>query len=425
MTKKYCSNHLCESCLHLLQEKGVDIQDDFQECDLSCLNQQTDLHCPNCGAFIGVCREMQNLKRTQKTLVESAIKNPKIQVVCYTAPSIRASISEAFGAGNVEDAQGKLVSALKLLGFDVVFDMNVAADFTVMEEANEFCKRLKENKNLPMMTSCCPGWVNYVTKFHKNFIPNLSTCKSPQQMFGALLNTYYVERLGKKSSDIFVVSIVPCLAKKLEAKQDGINASNGFDVDASITTTELIEMILESGIDFLSLEKSDFDPFFGSASGAGTIFGNTGGVMEAVLRTVGDTIEKKEIEESMYLLVRGEDGVRKATFNLGGREIKVAVVSGIMNAKELLETINKNEEQFDFVEVMACPGGCVGGGGQPRHDLDQIPEYTRKRAKVLYKSEILTEHKKAHKNPAISNVYKNYLGSIGGKKAQSVLHRKY
>ena len=303
--------------------------------------------------------------------------------------------------------------------------MNVAADFTVVEEAKEFEKRLRENKNLPMMTSCCPGWVNYVTKFYKEFIPNLSTCKSPQQMFGALINTYYAEKVNKKSTELFVVSIVPCLAKKLEAKQSGMNSNIGYDVDAAITTTEIIDMIKKAGIDFNSLKESNFDSFFGTASGAGTIFGNTGGVMEAVLRTVCDSIADSDVSETMYELVRGQEGVRKKEIRIGDKVIKIAVISGIVNAKQVLEDIKAGKEQFDFIEVMACPGGCVGGGGQPRCINGDQQLITRERSKILYESELKLNNKKAHNNPAVKDVYQKFIGEVGGKKAHKLLHRRY
>lgn len=422
---KKCKQHYCESCEHILLEQGVKLTSCAFDCLSNVSTDEISLICKNCGNYIGECNEVRDLKRTQQTLVESALINEKVTTVCFTAPSIRASISEEFSSGKVEDAQGKLVTALRKLGFDVVFDMNIAADFTTVEEAHEFLKRLESGKNLPMMTSCCPGWVNYVTKFYKEFIPNLSTCKSPQQMFGALINNYYATSIGKNSTDLFVVSIVPCLAKKLEAKQVGINSNVGFDVDAALTTTEIVSMIKKANIDFENLEPSAYDSFFGTASGAGTIFGNTGGVMEAVLRTAGDSITKTEQDEVLYKLVRGQEGIRRQTIKLGQREIRIAVVSGIMNAKELLDNIKNGKETYDFVEVMACPGGCVGGGGQPRHDVAQIPKFTEMRAKVLYESELKLNTRKAHKNPSIQNIYKNYLGTPGGKKAKKLLHRKY
>jgi len=417
--------HYCESCKHIMEEKGEKVIACNYKCLLDHPDRDFDLFCSNCGASISVCENEELMKSTNISLVKSAIKNPNITVVCFTAPSIRASISEEFNNGVVENAQGKLNTALRLLGFDVVFDMNVAADFTVVEEAKEFVERFKAKKNLPMMTSCCPGWVNFVTKAYKEFVPNLSTCKSPQQMFGALINNYYAEVMGKKSTEYFVVSIVPCLAKRLEARTEGINTNIGYDVDAAITTTEIVAMIKEAGIDFNSLKESDFDTFFGSASGAGTIFGNTGGVMEAVLRTIGDTVEEKDIEEAMCQLVRGEEGVRKAVIEFGKHKIRVAVVSGLMNAKPLLDKIKSGDEEYDFVEVMACPGGCVGGGGQPRRNLDEIPKFTRKRAKVLYDNGDRNIKRKSHKNPSVQIVYKNYLGEIGGELAQKLLHRRY
>lgn len=411
----------CDSCRHVMKEKGQSVCDSCASCSLD----GKSLICANCGAIIDNCPCFEGAKQSQLKLVESAIKNPKLTLVCFTAPSIRASITEEFFDGRVEDGKGKLVAALKKLGFDFVFDMNVAADFTVVEEANEFVLRYKEQKNLPMMTSCCPGWVNYVTKTYKEFVPNLSTCKSPQQMFGALLNTCFVEKLGKRSTDIFVVSIVPCLAKKLEAQQETKNCNTGYDVDVAITTSELVQMIKDAGIDFAKLEECDYDEFFGSASAAGTIFGNTGGVLEAVMRTVGDTLEKKETNELLSALVRGEEGIRRANIDFGKHKIKVAVVSGIKHASQLLENIKQGKEKLDFVEVMACEGGCVGGGGQPRHMLLEIPEFTKRRATVLYEAGNNTKIRKAHNNPSVKKIYDEFLGGVGSEKAQNLLHRNY
>ena len=422
MKKKHsCNkNHYCESCLHVLGEK----QKIIEFCDISNITEEIELYCELCGQKLNSQLDSNINNKTQLSLFKSAIKNSNLKVVCFTAPSIRASVSEVFLDGKIEECQGKLNTALRLLGVDIVFDMNVAADFTVVEEAEEFVKRFKTKKNLPMMTSCCPGWVNFVTKTYPEFIKNLSTCKSPQQMFGALISKYYAESIGKKSTDLFVVSIVPCLVKKLEAKQDGINFNVGYDVDAAITTSELIEMIKEAGIDFKSLEKTNFDEFFGSSSGAGTIFGSTGGVMEAVLRTIGDKVEEKELHDCMYELVRGQEGIRKTIINTGKELIKIAVVSGLMNIKPLLESI-KQGEQFDFIEVMACPGGCVGGGGQPRVKIEEQTEITQQRANVLYKDAELKKHKKAHKNPSVIKIYDKHIGKVGGKTAYKILHRKF
>ena len=330
--------------------------------------------------------------------------------------------SEAFYNGKVVECQGQINSALRYLGVDVVFDMNIGADFTILEESNEFVKRYLEKKNLPMMTSCCPGWVSFIKNAYPEYIKNLSTCKSPQQMLGALISKYYAKKINKKSTDLFVVSVVPCLVKKLEAKQPNINASKGFDVDATITTNELVELIKESNIDFCNLKPSKFDDFFGCASGAGAIFGTTGGVMESALRSIGDIIDKKDLDEAMYKLVRGQEGIRTASIKLKNGEIKLAIASGLVNAKAIMERI-KNGEYFDFIEIMACPGGCVGGGGQPRNleNLNIIQE----RANVLYNSSDKIKKRKAHFNDSIINIYKKYIGDVGGKTAYRILHRKY
>lgn len=433
MKSNCVKKHYCESCIHLLEEKGEKIS----PCSYECLcdlppDTKISLKCENCGKEISTCPDELLMKKNQVSLVKSAIENPKVKVICFIAPSVRASVTEVFENGRVRNGQGRLITALKKLGFDVVFDMNIGADFTVVEEANEFLERYIQKKNLPMMTSCCPGWVNYVTKAYKEFIPNLSTCKSPQQIFGALINDYYAKSEKCKSTDFFVVSIVPCLAKKLEAKTPGINYSQGFDVDAAITTAEVVSLIKDAGIDWDKLEESKFDDFWGDCSGAGAIFGTTGGVMEAVLRSVGDTLDKEVVKTVTHKLIRGQEGIRKAEIVFGENKIRVAIVSGIGNAKQLLEDIKSGKEEIDFLEVMACPGGCVGGGGQPRHELDKIPFFVKKRAKVLYEydeklhdNELMDYYRKAHNSPTITKIYNTYLGGVGGEKAKKMLHRKY
>ena len=354
------------------------------------------------------------------SVVKSALKNPNLTVVCFTAPSIRVSVSNELLDGDFKDCQGKINTALRLLGFDVVFDMNIGADFTIVEEAHEFVERLKTNTNLPLMTSCCPGWVNFIRKAYPEFVKNLSTCKSPQQMFGALISKYYAQSIGKKSTDLFVVSLVPCVIKKLEAREEDINASVGYDVDAVITTKDFIDLIRENNIDFKNLESSLFDDFFGTASGAGSIFGTTGGVMESALRTIGDSIDHEDLDEAMYKLVRGHDAIRRAEIPFKNKLIKVAVVSGLKNVKKLLESI-KNGEELHFVEVMACEGGCVGGAGQPKHDTNII----KKRAKLLYSGADTNKKRKAHKNDSLIKIYNNHIGKIGNNEAINVLHRKF
>ena len=414
--------NICESCAHIMQEKGENIESlEFDRFSLA-------FECKSQGLFCEICGQSlinEDEKEKDLNLLESALDNKNLKVVCFTAPSIRVSLGDEFGFNAGANVEGKMVSALKQLGFYNVFDMNTAADFTIIEEANEFKRRLEKNENLPMFTSCCPGWVNYCTKVCKDFIPNLSSCKSPQQMFGALLNTYYAERLGVNATDLFIVSIVPCLAKKIEHKQENINSNIGFDVDVAITTREIAKLIKKKGIDFKNLKEQSFDDFFGCASGAGAIFGNTGGVMEAVLRSLGDSLTKKEQKNLDYKMVRGIDGIKRATVKLGNKTLNLAVVMGLKNVNTILNELRQNPKRYDFVEVMACEGGCIGGAGQPPINSCGLDGLLKERARGLYELELKKEHRKAHKNPAVIKVYKDYLGDVGGDKALKLLHRTY
>lgn len=424
--KQLCVLNYCESCRHIMNEKGV-----FpDECDLSCLSlnnkcsHSTSSVCLLCGQQLPEDSYIPSQSKDLQ-LLKSALNNKNLKVICFTAPSIRVSLGDEFDmpAGNL--IEGKMVTALKKLGFDKVFDMNSSADFTIVEEANEFAKRLKENKNLPMFTSCCPGWVNYCLKVCPEYRKNLSTCKSPQQMFGALINNYYAENQNIKSTDMFVVSIVPCLAKKLELKQNNINTNVGFDVDVAITTKEIASLIKENNIDFKSLDNSTYDDFFGSASGAGAIFGNTGGVMEAVLRTLGDSLSGSEQKQLEYNIVRGLNGIKTATITINNQDINLAVVTGLKNVKNILDELKEDPKKYHFIEIMACEGGCIGGGGQPCPANLTHQELLQARAEGLYQAELKHTHRKAHKNPAVLKVYDEYLGAVGGKKAKKLLHRNY
>lgn len=424
--EKYCIHNFCESCTHIMEERGLI----YEGCEYECCKLTNDCFlehgdkCVICGQNLIDSPEVESFAKDLQ-LLDSALNNKNIKVVCYTAPSVRIAIGDEFGMNAGENVQGRMVSALKRLGFNQVFDMNLAADFTIVEEAEEFRQRLITGKRLPMFTSCCPGWVNYCTKLYPEYVENLSTCKSPQQMFGALINSYYAERNGLKSTDMFVVSVVPCLAKKMELKQANMNVNEGYDVDLAITTKELAQIIKQRGIDFINLPESEYDDFFGVASGAGAIFGNTGGVMEAVLRTVNDRMTNSEQKEIDYLMVRGIDGVRRAEIKIGNRLVKIAVVTGLKNINIVLDELKENPEKYDLIEVMACEGGCVGGPGQPRRVNENVRDVIRERIKGLYDSELKKQHRKAHKNPAVIKVYDEFLGDVGGKKAKKLLHRVY
>ena len=324
---------------------------------------------------------------------------------------------------------GKMVAALKMLGFDGVFDTNFAADLTIMEEATEFLARFKEGKNLPLITSCSPGWVKYCEHYYPEFIPNLSSCKSPQGMFGSVAKTYYAEKMGLDPKDIFVVSVMPCTAKKFEAERVDHSAVEGLaDIDASITVRELARMIKKAGINFKAIPEAEFDAPFGLASGAGTIFGATGGVMEAALRTAYEVVTGKDLEDlATFKAVRGVEGVKEATYDLDGVTVNVAVASGLENAKKVLEMVKSGEKKYDFIEIMACPGGCVNGGGQPivpavvRNNVD----VRAARAAGLYKDDENLPVRKSHKNPDIKAIYDDFFGEPGSHKAHHILHTGY
>jgi iron-only hydrogenase group A len=319
-----------------------------------------------------------------------------------------------------------MVAALKRLGFDKVFDTDTSADLTIMEEGTEFIERFTKQENLPIITSCSPGWVKFCEHYYPEFIPNLSSCKSPMEMFGAVIKSYYAEKNNIDKKNIYSVAIMPCTSKKYEAQREEMSSSGSLDIDASLTTRELARMIKQAGIDFKSLPDEEFDQPFGEATGAGVIFGTTGGVMEAAIRTVYEILEKKPLENLNVEPVRGLEGIKEATLNICGKDVKVAVAHGSANAKALLEKI-KAGEHYDFVEMMACPGGCIHGGGQPVVDA-----YTRatvdvkaERAKALYSEDEKATLRKSHENPVIQKLYADFLGEPCGHKSHELLHTHY
>lgn len=413
------NKYICASCAHILGEKNQTLPEQV----LTQFNflQTNGKICSICGQKI----ESEENQNKDILLLESALKNPKIKVVGFTAPSVRVALGDEFGFEMGANVEGKMVSAIKKLGFFKIFDMNTAADFTVVEEAKEFAKRLEENKNLPVFTSCCPGWVNYCTKLYPSLVPNLSTVKSPQQIFGSLINTYFAKSENLASTDMFVVSIVPCLAKKSELLTENINTSEGFDVDVAITTKELATIIKNHNIDFANLEDEQFDNFFGSASGAGAIFGNTGGVTEAIVRSLNGMLSQKDKMILEYKMVRGLENIKEATISVGDKSISVAVVIGLRNVPKIIEEIKQNPNKYQFVEVMACEGGCIGGAGQPKPENCDKIELLKHRAKSLYESEIKKPVRLSHENAGLKKVYSSFLGTIGGEKAKELLHRTY
>lgn len=337
------------------------------------------------------------------------------------------ALGEEFGMEIGTNVTGKMVSALKRLGFDKVFDTNTGADFTIMEEASEFVRRFKSNDNLPMMTSCCPAWVRFTETEYPENIPHLSSCKSPHQMFGAILKTYYAEKNHINPNKIFVVSVMPCIAKKYERQREEMKVDGRYDVDAVITTRELARMIKQANIEFTKLEDDNFDNPMGEATGAAAIFGTTGGVMEAALRTAYELITGEELKEINFEAVRGEKGIKKATVKIGDKEVKVAVAHGLGNARKVSEEMKAGTADYDFLEVMACPGGCIMGGGQPikSSKIRSEVDIRRKRAESMYSIDEKSKIRKSHKNPILQEIYKEYIGEPGEHKAHELLHTEY
>ena len=387
----------------------------------------SETSCVNCGQCIVACPVGALYERDDTDKVMEAIADPKKHVLICTAPSVRAQIGECFGYEPGTDCEGKMVAALKRLGFDGVYDMNLTADLTIMEEATEFLGRVKNGGVLPMITSCSPGWIKYCEHYYPEFTENLSTCKSPQQMFGAIAKTYYAEKMGWNPEDIFFVSAIPCTAKKFEVGRPGQSAAGVPDVDVAITTREVGRMISKAGIDFKALEDEAFDDPFAFGSGAGAIFGATGGVMEAALRTAAEVIENKPLEKLEFNEVRGVEGVKTASYKLGDITLNVAVASGTANAKKVLEAVKAGELDVQFIEIMACPGGCVNGGGQPIQPalVRETVDLKTVRAAVLYNDDVTCDVRKSHENSAVKQLYDEFLGEPNSHKAHEILHTHY
>ncbi|HHY98629.1 MAG TPA: 2Fe-2S iron-sulfur cluster binding domain-containing protein [Firmicutes bacterium] len=378
--------------------------------------------CVNCGQCSKVCPVGAIVEQDETEAVWHALDNRNLKTVVQVAPAVRAALGEEFGLPAGTSVTGKLARALHLLGFDAVFDTQFAADLTIMEEGHEFLERLKSGHDLPLLTSCSPGWIKYCETFHPEFLDHISTCKSPQQMMGAVIKSYYARLKGLKPEEIFSVSVMPCTAKKYEARRPEMNASGVRDVDAVLTTRELAKMIRLAGIDFVNLEDDDFDSPLGESSGAGTIFGVTGGVMEAALRTVYEMVTKKTLDAIDFTQVRGFAGVKEAEILVGSARVRVAVVHGLGNAGKFLESLRSSRDRYHFVEVMACPGGCIMGGGQPA-SLDA--DIAQKRASVLYREDIGKAVRKSHDNMAVRKIYEEFLGEPGSEIAHRLLHTSY
>lgn len=386
-----------------------------------------DTPCVNCGQCITACPTGALREKSSVEKVWDALENKDLYVIAQTAPAVRAALGEEFGLPIGTPVTGKMVSALKKLRFDKVFDTDTGADLTIMEEGTELVNRIKNGGKLPLITSCSPGWIKFCEHNFPDMLDNLSTCKSPQNMFGAMLKSYYAEKMGIDPAKIFVVSVMPCTAKKFECKRPELAATGYPDVDEVLTTRELAEMIKEAGIDFVNLEDEAFDDPMGEATGAGVIFGATGGVMEAALRSVPYLLTGKDPDQVEIKAVRGEDGIKTAELEVAGMKIRAAVAHGLGNARKLLEKVRNGEETYHFIEIMACPGGCVTGGGQPiqpasvRNEIDLRTE----RAKALYQEDAGSAIRFSHRNPTVQKFYEEYLGEPGGHKAHHLLHTHY
>ncbi|MBE6901093.1 MAG: ferredoxin [Ruminococcaceae bacterium] len=387
-----------------------------------------DTACVSCGQCITACPVGALTEKDDTQKVLDAIADPDKYVVVQAAPAVRASLGEAFGYPVGTNVEGKMIAALRRLGFDKVFDTNFSADLTIMEEANEFLGRVQNNGVLPMITSCSPGWIRYCENYFPEFIPNLSSCKSPQQMFGAVTKTYFAEKNGIDPKKIVSVSVMPCTAKKFELGRDDQAAAGVPDVDISITTRELARMIKQAGIMFNNLPDEKCDSPLGTGTGAAVIFGATGGVMEAALRTAVWTLEgKKDGTPIEFKDVRGVEGIKEATYNVAGMEVKVAVASGLANAKALLKKVKAGEANYHFIEIMGCPGGCVNGGGQiiQPAEVRNFTDIRADRAKVLYSIDEANTLRFSHDNPDVQALYKEFLGEPNSHKAHEILHTSY
>ncbi len=386
-----------------------------------------EVSCISCGQCIVNCPTGAIVEKDDTDKVLAAINDPAKFVIVNTAPSIRATLGEAFGMHIGTNVEGKMVAALRRLGFDRVFDTDFAADLTIMEEAHEFLDRVQNGGVLPMITSCSPGWIKYCEHYYPELIPHLSTCKSPQQMFGATMKTYYAQKMGMDPKDMVVVGVMPCTAKKFETKRPNEAASGYPDVDIAITTRELARMIESAGIFFKHLPDESFDIPFGESTGAGTIFGATGGVMEAALRTAVETLTGEELPSVDFKEVRGMQAIKEAEYDVAGTKIKVAVASGTKNAKVLLDKIKDGTADYQFIEIMGCPGGCINGGGQPiQHAVVRnFVDLKARRAAALYDSDAQSKKRKSHENEAVQKLYAEFLGEPGSHKAHEVLHTSY
>lgn len=424
---------LCRRCVAAcknVQEIGaIDcINRGFESC-ISTVgdNSLADVNCTFCGQCIEACptgalKEKEYIKDVWRNL-----KNPEIYTVVQTAPAVRVALGEEFDMAVGTNVTGKMVSALKSLGFDRVFDTNTGADLTIMEEANEFIERFEKQEGLPMITSCSPGWVRFAEKNYPDLLGHLSSCKSPHQMFGAMVKSYYAKKYNVDPSKICMVSVMPCIAKKYECQREEMEVEGIRDVDYVITTRELSRMIKQANIEFTELQNDKFDEPMGEATGAGAIFGTTGGVMEAALRTAADVLENKDLPKFEYEAVRGGKERKEAVIEIAGKKVKAVVVSGLSNARKIMDEIKEGKADYQFVEIMACPGGCIMGGGQPikssktRSEID----VRKLRADALYSIDEKSVIRKSHENPVIKQMYEDFLQKPGSEVSHKYLHTHY
>ena len=423
---------LCRRCIAKCNEQFVSVigaNDRGIDTHVACAFEKplNDTPCVSCGQCTVVCPTGALVEKDDTEKVWSALSDPEKVVIVQTAPSIRAALGECFGMPIGTNVEGKMVAALRRLGFDKVFDTDFAADLTIVEEANEFVDRVKNGGVLPMITSCSPGWVKFAEFYYPEQLAHLSSCKSPQQMAGAVIKTYYAEKMGIDPKNIVSVAVMPCTAKKFEVGRDDQSAAGVPDVDIAITTRELGRMIDRAGIQFTALPDEEFDSPLGEDTGAAVIFGATGGVMEAALRTANDWLTGESQANVDFMEVRGTDSIKEATYNIAGLEVKVAVASGLKAANEIMSKIKDGTAPWHFVEIMCCPGGCVTGGGQPVQPGSVLNTVDLKtaRAKALYDQDAAMTLRKSHESPVVKELYDNYFDGIGGHKAHHTLHTSY